>query len=98
MCMTAKRPSSIAGWRMVVRGGTENRLSSVSSKPVTETSRGTSIPRSAEGADTPDRHQVVGRDYGVYCQARVEEARHLVMRILFGEVAVDELDASLARA
>ncbi len=90
MRMTAMRPSSTAGWRTVVRGGTEKRLSSVSSKPVTGHFARNFDAALGEGADRPDGHEVVGRDDCVDGGARVEEMRYLFPRVLLGEVAVDE--------
>ncbi len=40
----AASPSARCGWRTVVRAGSQNSLKAMSSKPITETSRGTSTP------------------------------------------------------
>jgi hypothetical protein len=44
MFWTAARPISNMGWRTVVSGGEQNAAKFSSSKPTTETSRGTSSP------------------------------------------------------
>ena len=49
---TAARPMSVSGWRTVVRGGSVAIAEGMSSKPTTERSSGTRIPRACATART----------------------------------------------